>query len=137
MRPLNEAAQLERSLSIMAIAVLSLLVIAAVYIHNQWAAWLSLLAFLFPVIFLGDMAFWLRNFGQNLDPKAALSSSIKPFVPPLLGEGVVGQFRTIAAFDQGFYLAILASTLILLGLYFHRRAYKPLVESAQQESMER
>ncbi len=131
MRPLHEAAQLERSLSIIAIAVLSLLVIAAIYIHNQWAALLSLPALLFPAIFLGDMAFWLRNFGQNLDPKAPLSSSIKPFVPPVLGEGVVGQFRTVASVDRGFYLAVLASVLILIGLYFHRRAYKPLVEASQ------
>lgn len=130
MRPLHEAAQLERSLSVIAIAVLSLLVIAAIYIHNQWAALLSLPALLFPAIFLGDMAFWLYNFGQNLDPKAALSSAIKPFVPPVLGEGVVGQFRTVASVDRGFYLAVLASVLILIGLYFHRRAYKPLVEAS-------
>lgn len=133
MRPLNEAAQLERSLSIIAITVLSLLVIAAIYIHSQWAALLSLPALLFPAIFLGDMAFWLHNFGQNLDPKAALSKAIKPFVPPILGEGLVGQFRTIASVDRGFYLAVLASLLILLGLYFHRRAYKPLVEATHQQ----
>ncbi len=136
MRPLGEAAQLERSLSIFAIAVLSLLVIAAIYVHNQWAALLSLPALLFPVIFLGDLYFWLWNFGQNLDPKAPLSSAIKPFVPPVLGEGVVGQFRTIAAVDRGFYLAILASVLILFGLYFHRRAYKPLVDAERQHSAE-
>ncbi|MCS7222396.1 MAG: cytochrome C [Anaerolineae bacterium] len=136
MRPLSEAAQLERSLSIFVIAVLSLLVIAAIYVHNQWAALLSLPALLFPVIFLGDLYFWLWNFGQNLDPKAPLSSAIKPFVPPVLGEGVVGQFRTIAAVDRGFYLALLASALILLGLYFHRRAYKPLVDAERRRPAE-
>jgi hypothetical protein len=132
MRPLGEAAQLERSLSILAIAVLSLLVVAAIYVHNQRAALLSLPALLFPGIFLGDLYFWLHNFGQNLDPKAPLSSSIKPFVPPVLGEGVVGQFRTVAAVERGFYLAVLASALVLIGLYFHRRAYKPLVDAARR-----
>ena len=83
-------------------------------------------------MFLGDMAFWLRNFGQNLDPRAPLSKAIKPFVPPVLGEGFVGQFRTVAAVDSGFYLAVMASVLILIGLYFHRRAYKPLVDTAQE-----
>lgn len=126
MRPLAEAAQLERSLSILAIAVVSLLVVAAIYIHNQWAAVLSLPAFAFPAIFLGDLFYWLRDFGQNLDPKAPLSSSIKPFVPPVLGEGLVGQFRTVAEVQTGFYLAIAASLLILVGLYLHRRAYKPM-----------
>jgi hypothetical protein len=134
MRPLGEAAQLERSLSIFMIAVLSLLIIAAIFVHNQWAALLSLPAMLFPLIFLADMYYWLRNFGLNLDPKAPLSGAIKPFVPPLIGEGVVGQFKTIASLGSGFYLASLASLLILIGLYFHRRAYKPLVEAQRQGS---
>jgi hypothetical protein len=134
MRPLGEAAQLERSLSIIAIAVLSLLVVAAIIIHSRWAALFALPALLYPAIFLGDLGFWLRNFGQNLDPKAALSSSIKPFVPPVLGEGIIGQFRTVAVVDRGFSLAVFAVMLILIGLYCHRRAYKPLAEAAAQHS---
>ncbi len=134
MRPLEEAAQLERSLSIIAVVVISLLVIAAIYIHTQWAALLSLPAVVFPAIFLADLYFWLWNFGQNLDPRAPLSNAIKPFVPPVLGSGYVGQFRTIASVDSGFYLAIMASILVLIGLYFHRRAYKPLVEATRQHS---
>lgn len=134
MRPLGEAAQLERSLSIFAIGVLSLLVIGAIFIHTKWAALLALPALLYPVIFLADLYFWLRNFGLNLDPSAPLSDAIQPFVPPVLGEGVVGQFKTIAMVDSGFYLASLASVLILIGLYFHRRAYKPLVENGSQDA---
>jgi hypothetical protein len=59
-------------------------------------------------------------------------------VPPILGEGLVGQFKTIASADNGLYLATLASVLILIGLYFHRRAYKPLVEAmvGQHNSVE-
>lgn len=128
MRPLGEAAQLERSLSVIIISVTALLVVAAIFIHTKWAALLALPALLFPAIFLGDMYFWLRNFGMNLDPTAALSSAIEPFVPPVLGAGLVGQFETIAAADNGLYLAVFASFLILVGLFFHRRAYKPLVE---------
>jgi hypothetical protein len=128
MRPLGEAAQLERSLSIAAIAVLALLVVGAIVVHTKWAALLSLPALLYPALFLGDMYFWMRNFGLNLDPTAPLSNAIKPFVPPILGEGLVGQFKTVAGVDSGFYLALFASLLILVGLFFHRRAYKPLVE---------
>ena len=129
MRPLNEAAQLERSLSFIAITVQALLVIAAVFIHSRWAAVLALPAFLFPGGFLADLFFWLHNFGQNLDPTAALSSSVEPFTPPVLGEGKVGQFRTVARADVGWYIALAASFVILIGLYFHRRAYKPLFEA--------
>jgi hypothetical protein len=133
MRPLGEAAQLERSLSFILISVTSLLVVAAIFIHTKWAALLALPALIFPAIFLGDMYFWMRSFGLNLDPTAALSSAIEPFVPPILGEGLVGQFRTIAAADNGLYLAAFASLLILAGLFFHRRAYKPLVEEMNNE----
>jgi hypothetical protein len=129
MRPLAEAAQLERSLSIVAVTVLSLLTVAAIFIHTKYTVLLALPAILYPFIFLGDMYFWLRNFGLNLDPTAPLSAAIKPFVPPLLGVGKLAQFVTITQVQSGFYLALLASVCIIIGLYFHRRAYKPLVDS--------
>ena len=132
MRPLGEAAQLERELSIAAVAVIALLVAAAIYIHNRYAALLALPALLFPAGFLGDMYYWLRNFGTNLDPTAPLSSSVKPFVPPVLGRGVVGQFATVASPGTGLVLAFVASALILVGLWLHRRAYKPLVEAQER-----
>jgi len=128
MRPLGEAASLERTLSVFAVAAIGLLVIGAIFIHNRNALWLALPGLLFPAVFLGDLAFWLRSFGTNLDPRAPLSSSIKPFVPPVHGVGKVGQFATVATPGAGLILAALAALLIALGLWFHRRAYKPLVE---------
>lgn len=134
MRPLDEAAQLERSVSIAAITILALLLLAAIFIHTRWAALLALPAVLMPYLFLADMYFWMRNFGMNLDPTAPLSSAIDPFVPPIWGEGLVGQFRTIADFQIGIYMAFLAGFLIIAGLYFHRRAYKPLVDRLEATS---
>jgi hypothetical protein len=131
MRPLAEAATFEKSISIIGVAVLALLVLAAVFVHSRWAALLALPALLFPVIFLLDLQYWLANFGTNLDPTAALSSSVKPFVPKVLGVGMIAQFKTAAGPAAGLWLAIAASLLILAGLYFHRRAYKPLVEAAE------
>jgi len=129
MRKLNEAAAFERSISMIGIAGLALLILAAVYIHNWWAALLTLPALLLPAIFLGDLQYWLANFGQNLDPHAPLSSSIKPFVPPVLGVGKIAQFSTTSNPELGLWLACGASVLILVGLWFHRRAYKPLVDA--------
>jgi hypothetical protein len=129
MRPLGEAAQLERSISIFAIGALALLVLAAVFIHSPWAALLSLPAVMLPLVFLLDLYFWLSNFGQNLDPNAALSNAVKPFTPTILGEGLIGQFKTVAYADVGLILAAAGSILILVGLYLQRRAYKPLVEA--------
>jgi len=135
MRPLEEAAQLERSLSFVLIGVTALLVVGAIFVHSKWAALLAFPAVLFPIFFMADMYYWLRNFGQNLDPTAALSNYIEPFVPPLLGSGFIGQFKTIASLGLGFYLAILASILILVGLYFQRKAYKPLVDAGKETSL--
>ncbi|MCK6619120.1 MAG: cytochrome C [Calditrichaceae bacterium] len=129
MRSMKDAAPLERSLSIIMIAGIVLLAVGAIYIHSPVAAFFSFPAFLFPAIFLGDLYFWMRNFGLNLDPKAPLSSSVKPFVPPIVGTGMVGQFKTVATWDIGLYLALLASLLIVIGLYYHRKAYKPLLEA--------
>lgn len=128
MRPLGEAAQLERASSMVAVVFLVLLVLAAIFVHSPWAALLALPAILWPFIFVADMYYWMRNFGLNLDPAAPLSSSIQPFVPPILGSGKVGQFETIASFEIGLWLAFVAAALILAGLYYQRRAYKPLAE---------
>jgi copper chaperone NosL len=134
MRPLGEAAQLEKSISIFAIVALALLVLAAIFIHSPWSALLALPAILLPAVFLVDLYFWLNNFGQNLDPNAALSSSIEPFTPTILGEGVIGQFRTVAFADFGLLLACAASVLIVIGLFLQRRAYKPLVDAQRDAS---
>lgn len=131
MRPLGEAAQLERSLSIFAVSGLVMLILAAIYVHTKYVVLLTLPVIFYPFIFLGDMYYWLRNFGLNLDPTAPLSSAIKPFVPPILGVGKLAQFVTIAEVQIGFYVASLASISILVGLYFHRRAFKPLVDAQE------
>ena len=129
MRPLNEAAKLERSVSVFAIGALALLVVAAIFVHTKWVVLLVLPAILMPVVFLLDLQYWLRDFGLNLDETAALSSAIDPFVPKVLGSGMIAQFETIAKPGAGLWLAIVASILCIVGLYYHRKAYKPLVDS--------
>ena len=131
MRPLNEAAKFERSVSVFAISALALLVAAAIFVHTRWVVLLVLPAILMPVVFLLDLQYWLRDFGLNLDETAALSSAIDPFVPKVLGSGMIAQFETIAKPGIGLWLAIAASILCVVGLYYHRKAYKPLVESQE------
>jgi len=127
MRPLNEAAQLERRMSIWAIVAMVLLVEGAAFVHSRWAVLLALPAILFPAAFLVDLHVWMRHFGQNLDPKAPLSSSVKPFTPTVLGEGGIGQFRTLAEIGPGLWLAIGCAVLTIAAFWFHRRAYRPLM----------
>ncbi|MEI2776425.1 MAG: hypothetical protein V9G19_10735 [Tetrasphaera sp.] len=106
-----------------------LLILAAAFVHTKWVTLLVLPALFLPVIFLADLQFWLANFGLNLDPAAPLSSSVDPFIPPVLWVGKIAQFSTVPRLLTGFWLAVTASALILVGLFFHRRAYKPLVEA--------
>lgn len=126
MKSMNEAAPLERSLSIFLIVGVVFLVVAAIYVHSPIALFLTIPAILYPAFFLGDLYFWLRNFGMNLDQNAPLNV-VKPFVPPLYGDSTIAQFKTTASWEIGLYLSIIASILIIVGLYYHRKAYKPLI----------
>ncbi len=134
MRPLGEAAALERASSVFMIVALTLLTLTTIFVHSPIALFCAIPAIVYPAIFLGDLYFWMRSFGLNLDPKAPLSNAVKPFVPPLLGTGSVGQFKTTAVWEAGLILAFVASALTIVGLYYHRRAYKPLLERRLAEA---
>jgi len=134
MKPLDEAAKLERTMSIFAIISLSLITASAILVHNKWAALLSLPVLLYPLIFVADLYFWLRLFGQNLDSTAPLSSSVEPFTQPLMGAKVIANFVTYANFGNGFYLACIGVILLAVALYTHRRNYKPLTKAIQEGS---
>jgi hypothetical protein len=130
MRPLDQAARLERQIAVISLWTFASLLALGTIIHNRLSALLVLPALFFPAAFLLDLHFWLAHFGQHLDPHAPLSSAIKPFTPPVLGIGKVGQFHTVASAGEGLIRATYASGLILVGLVFHRAAYKPLVTKA-------
>ncbi len=132
MPELDKGGQLERSISFMAITVFGLLLIAGVFVHNQWAAIIALPVIAYPIVFVADLFYILYQYGHSIDPKSALGGAIKPFTPPLIGEGKVGQFGTIASFEIGFYLVLASVVVVLIGLWFHRAAYKPLAEARKR-----
>jgi len=131
MRSLEEAAQFERSYGVYALILLVVMLEFAGWVHSRWAVLLVIPAMLFPAIFLLDLHLWMSHFGTHLDPDAPLSSSIDPFVPPILGTGTVGQFKTVASPGIGLILSAAASVTMLIALFFHRRAYLPLVRAAK------
>jgi copper chaperone NosL len=130
MPPLDEGGQLERSVSVVAILALGLLLLGGVFVHNKWAAVLALPALLFPLIFLADLRYILWVYGHSIDPQSPLGGAIEPFTPPLFGVGLIGQFETYSQAEMGLYLAFAAVVVILIGLWFHRAAYKPAVVDA-------
>lgn len=135
MPPLDEGGQLERSVSVLALTTLGLLLVAAVFVHNQWAAVLALPAIGFPIIFLADLWYILYQYGHSIDPQSALGGAIEPFTPPLFGQGLIGQFETVARPELGLWLAAAATLVVLAGLWFHRAAYKPIVDARRRLKM--
>ena len=128
MKSLEQGGTLERALSIYALITIALITIAAIFVHNRWVLIWVLPILLYPLIFVVDLFYWLNLFGQNLDPSAPLSSSVDPFTPPIFGSEAVANFLVVTRFAIGFYIACLAVVLAVLGLYFHRKIYKPLVD---------
>lgn len=134
MRPLTEAAPLERKLAWFAVTSMAASLIAASFTRTWWAGIFSLPLILFPAVFLLDLRYWMHDFGMNLDPSAPLSNSIKPFSPPVLGHGVIGQFTTDAYVGTGLMTAVGAGVLTLVALWLHRRAFKPLLDQRRNEA---
>ncbi len=134
MPPLDEGGQFERSIAPIALATFGLLLVAGVFVHNQWAAVLALPVIGYPLVFLADLYYILYQYGHSIDPDSALGGAIEPFTPPLLGVGKVGQFGTIANFELGLYLTFVAVAVVLAALWFHRAAYKPIVDARRAAS---
>src|SRR5690625_1155692 len=49
-----------------------------------------------------DMHFWLKEYGTNLDPNAAMY--LDPFVPPIIGKKQIANFTTYSKFGLGGYI---------------------------------
>jgi hypothetical protein len=121
MKRLEEAAPVERAV---AVPVVLLFAVLAVLSGTQRGAlrWLLRLPLvLFPAGFFADLVAWLWYYGHSMDPAAPIR--LEPFMPVVLGRGVIAQFQTVATFHVGFYLALAASALALYDLW--RRAPEP------------
>jgi len=129
MASLYEAAPIERQIAIPGVIVMAVSLIIVAFIQRRFIWLLAIPALTYPFVFLGDLAFWLNHYGQNLDPYAPLSTSIKPFTPLVLGESTIGQFKTIAYVDTGWILAISATGLVLVALLFRLLVVNRLARS--------
>ena len=125
MRPLVQGAATERRIAIPALLVISLGLLLAAALPGRLALALVLPAILFPLLFVGDLYWWLRDFGLSLDPHAPLNRAIKPFVPVLFGPGRIGQFESVASFAGGFYLSVAAATAASLAVLLRFRCARP------------
>ena len=120
MMKLNDAAVIERQISVAAIVLIALLTVASFWMKGIWRTLARLPIIIYPIVFVGDLFAWLYYAGHSLYPYAPLSSSIKPFTPRIIGIGTIGQFSTEAYFMAGFYLAVVAA-VVVLGVTIARR----------------
>lgn len=119
---LTDSASIERSISMYAIGLVAILAVISTFLPGWWRTLARLPMALYPVIFIIDLFGWLYYAGHNLDEKAALSSSINEFTPHIFGTGTIGQFKTQAAFQTGFWLATAAAILAVVAIALDWRA---------------
>ncbi|MBI4397678.1 MAG: right-handed parallel beta-helix repeat-containing protein, partial [Candidatus Omnitrophica bacterium] len=124
MKLLGRAAQLERKLAVLGVIAIALAAFASIFARKYFALVLILPILLFPFLFAADLFAWLAYYGLSLDPHAPFSSSIKPFIPPLFGKGVIGQFKALASFQTGFYFSLFASFFSSIGILLRFSARK-------------
>jgi copper chaperone NosL len=121
MDKIENAAKFEREIALLAILGLSLGAVLVLPIFGfRVNKFMYLPPILFLIGFIGDMYYWMYQFGHKLNPEAAVR--ISPFTPAVVGFGKIGQFETTAFFSWGFFLA-LAATLIFVFALMKREKY--------------
>lgn len=112
MAKLDSAAAFERSIAGYGLAAIGgLTLLMAIFSGTPQARFFAIPAIIFPPVLVGIMYFWMYKFGHDLSASAPVR--MDPFTPKLLGEGIIGNFRTYGMPGPGFYL-ILGSALCVV-----------------------
>lgn len=114
MASLNDAAQFEREFAWYGLLLLALGAVLIIPIGRKSHKIFYLPPIVFLLGFIADLFYWLYQAGHDLNPDAPVN--IAPFTPTLFGKGQIGQFKTIALFSTGFWLAILGTVIIFYAL---------------------
>lgn len=128
-----DGAKFERSVSVAGILAMAGMILASLYINSRWVTVFVFPALAFPAVFLIDLQWWLWRYGHELDPRSPLAGAVGKFTPHIFGPSKIAQFDTNALPGPGLVLATAASILIAVGLWYHRKAFKPLVDAAARD----
>ena len=126
--PFEEGAAFERTIAVASIITLAGLLVAGLFIHSRWVLLMTAPALLFPLLFVLDLQYWLWRYGHDLDPRAPFASAVGEFTPPVFGPAKIAQFDTLALPHIGLLLAMAASVAVGVGLWHHRKVFKPLID---------
>jgi hypothetical protein len=119
MEPIERGAQIEFKAAPYLFVAFGLLLVATLFYSGPLWWLLPLPALLFPVAFVADYAFWLWWFGHHLREWAAFT--VKPFMPTVLGEGLVAQFSTYSYPHYGMALSVTSAVCIALAILVRRK----------------
>ena len=116
MQNVDNAAKFEREIALFVILGLSVGAVLVLPIFGfRVHKFLYLPPILFLVGFMGDITYWMYQYGHKLNPEAAVR--IAPFMPTIFGTGKIGQFETLAYFSWGFFLALAATGIFIFALW--------------------
>jgi hypothetical protein len=117
------ASPARRAATLAVIGSLSLLVVAAAFVRNRWAAVLSLPSLMFPLLALADVACWqLPILEGMLSTEGVADTELPRF---LFGDVAVGDATFLTRPRAGLLVYLAAVAFVIVGLFLHRRAYKP------------
>ncbi len=117
MRHVEDMATIERDLSLaMLVLAISASIFALTLDRFAWRTLLLLPLVFFPIGMLLDLLGWLYYSGHALDPTSALSMTVKPFMPKLIGYQKVANFHVWSSLGWGTWLQVAASALVARGL---------------------
>jgi hypothetical protein len=120
MAHLEQAAQLERAMTVYGLCGISLVTILLVFLPGRrYARFFALPAFAFPIAFVAIQYYWMYHFGHHLSPDAPVD--IAPFTPTLLGIGQIGNFRTLGMPGAGFYLIVGSAIAVAAAFWLRSR----------------
>lgn len=122
MEPISKGAQLEIKVAPYIFIAFGLLLVVGLFYSGPGWPLLFLPAIILPVAFVADFSAWLWWFGHNLHEWAAFS--VKPFMPTVLGEGMVAQFSTYAYPHYGMLLSAAASVCLAFAVLVRRSGVK-------------
>ena len=114
MRVIESFAPFERSMAPFGIALVAALLLSLPLLPRRWLRLLPLLAAIaVPVGFAVDLYEWQRFAVTHLDPHAPLNMIANRVDARLLGSYAIAQFKVVASFQAGFWLAVVGTVMAL------------------------
>jgi hypothetical protein len=119
MEPIERGAQREFAAAPYLFIAFGIMLLLLLFYSGPLWWMLAIPSILAPIVFLADFTFWLWWFGHNLKEWAAFT--VKPFMPTVLGEGLVAQFSTYSYPHYGMLLSAASAACIALAVLIRRK----------------